>query len=562
MNTRFGRKILLLLGCLAAVPLLHADELDDLARDFWTWRAAEMPVTTDDIPRLERPAAWLPKWSPADVSGYRHDLEKFETRWKNIDVSHWPVPRQVDYRLMGSAIARVRWELEITRNWQRNPLFYNDQTIGAYYSLLLAPPPFDAARSRDVVQTLAAIPSILDDAKKNLSQPVAPFAQLAIDQLQEIRPAMLASIRELKPLLDPPRVRDLDSTAATALAALESYRDWLAQRLPSMPAQTAVGREGYIFFLKNVALLPYTPEQLLEIGRAEWARSVAFETYEEHRNLGLPELPIFKSQAQEIAQEANDEQTVRQYLERKDLLTVPAWARHYVDRPMPAYLAPLAELGAGEADDFTGPSRLDQDGIRYITDPGPKLGYFALASAKDPRPEIVHEGVPGHYFQLILSWKHPDPIRRHYYDSGANEGLGFYAEEMMEEAGLFDDRPRTREIICNFMRLRALRVEVDVKLALGEFSIAQAADYLQRTVPMDARTAHTEAAFFATGPGQAISYQIGKFQILKFLADARRQQGDKFSLRSFHDFLWLNGNVPIALQRWEYLGLDNELSGR
>jgi len=76
---------------------------------------------------------------------------------------------------------------------------------------------------------------------------------------------------------------------------------------------------------------------------------------------------------------------------------------------------------------------------------------------------------------------------------------------------------------------------------------------------MDVHTAHAEAAFFATGPGQAISYQIGKFQILNFLADARRQQGDKFSLRNFHDFLWLNGNLPIALQRWEYLGLRDSL---
>lgn len=561
MNSSTRRMIVVLLVCLASTPLLHADELDDLARDFWTWRAAEMPVSTDDIPRLERPAGWLPKWSPEDVAGYQRELENFEARWKKMDASHWPVPRQVDYRLMGSAIARIRWELDITRNWQRNPLFYDDQTVGAYYSLLL-PPPFDPARGRAIIQTLAAIPSILEDAKKNLTHPVAPFAQLAIDQLKEIRPAMLTSTRELKPLLDATSGRDLDASTANAIHALETYREWLKQRVPSMPTQTAVGREGYLFFLKNVALLPYTPEQLLEIGRAEWARSVAFETYEEHRNLGVPELALFKTQSEEIEKEIKDEQAVRQYLEQKDILTVPAWTRHYVDRPMPPYLAPLAELGAGEADDFTGPSRLDQDGIRYISDPSPQLGYFALASAKDPRPEIVHEGVPGHYFQLILSWKHPDSIRRHYYDSGANEGIGFYAEEMMEEAGLFDDSPRTREIICNFMRLRALRVEVDVKLALGEFSIEQAADYLQQTVPMDPHTAHAEAAFFATGPGQAISYQIGKFQIFKFLADARRQQGDKFSLRKFHDFVWLNGNVPIALQRWEYLGLEDELNAR
>src|SRR5947199_6389651 len=28
----------------------------------------------------------------------------------------------------------------------------------------------------------------------------------------------------------------------------------------------------------------------------------------------------------------------------------------------------------------------------------------------------------------------------------------------------------------------------------------------------------------------------------------------EINLRAFHDFVWKNGNVPIALQRWEYLG--------
>jgi uncharacterized protein (DUF885 family) len=130
---------------------------------------------------------------------------------------------------------------------------------------------------------------------------------------------------------------------------------------------------------------------------------------------------------------------------------------------------------------------------------------------------------------------------------------------MMLQAGLFDDSPRTREIIYNFMRLRALRVEVDVKLALGMFSMKQAADYLVQHVPMDQKTAEQEAALFATTPGQAISYQIGKNQILQFLADAKMAQGDKFNLRTFDDFLWKNGNVPIALLRWEYLGNDDDI---
>src|SRR5260370_17175527 len=96
-------------------------------------------------------------------------------------------------------------------------------------------------------------------------------------------------------------------------------------------------------------------------------------------------------------------------------------------------------------------------------------------------------------------------------------------------------------------RLRAAGVAVDVKLALGEWTLDEAADFLVQRAPMDARTAHAEAASFATNPGQAISYQIGKLQILQLLAEARQAQGEKFSLRRFHDALWLNGNVPLSL---------------
>ena len=114
--------------------------------------------------------------------------------------------------------------------------------------------------------------------------------------------------------------------------------------------------------------------------------------------------------------------------------------------------------------------------------------------------------------------------------------------------------PKSREIIYSYARLRALRVEVDIRLAVGDFSIEQAAQYLARTVPMDEETALHEAVFFAFNPGQAITYQVGKLQVMRFLADAKLDRGEDFSLREFHDFLMLNGNVPIALQRWEYLG--------
>jgi uncharacterized protein (DUF885 family) len=548
----------ILLGlALCPTTLCYGDPLDDLARDFWSWRAAEQPISSDDVNRIERPAGWVPDWSPAAVERYRKQLEQFESAWKKLDLSASPVARQVDYGLMGSALARVRWELDFTKGWRKNPDFYIDQTIGAYFSLLLPPPPFDEQRTRQVVATLNSMPNMIEDGKKNLIDPAAPFARLALASLTDIRARLLKSVHELKPMLAPTAPGDVDGAAERAIKALESFRDWLNDRLPSMSTKTAVGRDSYIFFLKKVALIPFTPEQLLSIGHQEWARSVASQTYEERRDHDVPEMRAFKDEREQIAAEEKDELAIRKHLASKELLTVPDWMQHYRYQPVPTYLSALG--GLGEADDFTGPSRLKENSTRYVVPPALELGYFASTMAKDPRPLIVHEGVPGHYFQLALGWANPDPIRRHYYDSVANEGLGFYAEEMMMNAGLFDDSPHTREIIWNFMRLRALRVEVDVKLALGKFTMDQAADYLKNTVPMDSDTAHAEAAMFASIPGQAISYQIGKLLVYDFLASAQRQKGDAFNLREFHDFLWQNGNVPITLQRWEYLGLKDEI---
>ena len=547
------------LGCLVllAPAVTAAGELDDLARDFWAWRAVHQPLSSDDIPRIERPAGWVPDWSQPAVAGRRQALKAFEDRWKKLEVSGWPIPRQVDYRLLGSALARVRWELDITRGWRRNPMFYLDQTLGAIFERLLQPPPIDRARSEEIVSRMAGIPRTVEAAKLNLDQAVAPFARLAIEELKDARPRLLTVARELKPLLAAESAERLEAATEAAIAALESFRGWLEQRLPSLPANTAVGREAYLYFLNRIALMPFTPEQLLEMGRQEWDRAVAFETYERQRNQGAPPLALFPNQAAQMAREEREEQAIRRFLEQKGILTVPGWVKHYRNLPLPPYLQPLSSLGV--TDDLTSPARLNDDGTSYIRPPSPALGYFALSTARDPRPILVHEGVPGHYFQLVLSWAHENPIRRHYYDSGANEGIGFYTEEMLLQAGLFDDSLRTREIIYSFMRLRALRVEVDVKLALGLFTIEQAGEYLQKTVPMDAGTARSEAASFAAAPGQAISYQIGKLQIMGFLTDARRAQGEAFQLRAFHDFVWKNGNVPLSLQRWEYLGLKDEI---
>lgn len=558
-HQRLDTHVRLHIQLIAALLLLtttmsaRAESLGDLSASFWQWRATEQPFSDDDIPRIERPLNLVIDWSPATVDGRLRALGAFEDRWRQLVLTaDSPVSNEVDYRLIGSAIARVHWELLVNSRWQRDPVFYVDQTLGAVYDLLLPPPPFSDSRQLEIVARVRQIPATLVAARLNLTDIRQPFARLAIDALEHVSENVLAAETALAAELSARNRDALRAATPAALEALTKYREWLQSQIVRARPDTAIGRDNYVYFLRNVAVLGYTPDQLLAMSRQEWARAVAFEAYQQDRLVGQAASPLFATADVQIAAEAAAERKIRLFLQDNKILTVPAWLQHYNNRLLPKYLVPLQDLG--ETDDLTGPSRLDQDGTSYIRDPSPALGFFNRSTAEDPRSIIVHEGVPGHYFQLCLGWRHPDPIRRHYYDSGANEGIGFYAEEMMLQAGLFDDNAHTRATIYSFMRLRALRVEVDVRLALGEFTLEQAADYLEHAVPMDRATAIQEASLFATTPGQAISYQVGKLQITELLSDDRRRLGKEFSLLKFNDYVWQNGNVPISLQRWELLG--------
>jgi hypothetical protein len=548
--------VALCFAVLTALAQPAGDSDQKLASDFWAWRARYAQYTSDDIPRMERPLGVVRDWSPASIANQRAALATFEARWKALADPRAPVPQQVDHRLIGSALARVHWELDILKRWQRDPNFYIEQTLTPVGEALGVPGPYNESQSREILSRLNNIPSILAQAQQNLQAPPAPFAQMAIDSLTGIR-AKLDQVARTLPPQTTIAPAEWQASAGRAAESLEAYRAWLQKTLPSLPQQSAIGRDNYIWFLHNVALMPYSPEDMVARAEQEFRRAVAFEGLEENRNRSVPPLVMAATLDEFVARNQSAELQVRAFVDQRKIISLPSWLQHFTLRPMSPYLAALGDFV--ETDDFTGPSRLDQSGIRYVTTPSPTAGYFWVADAKDPRIQIDHEGTIGHYGQLCASWKNPDPIRRHYYDSGANEGIGFYAEEMMLQAGLYDDSPHTREIVYNQMRLRALRVIADVKVALGTFTPDQAVDFLQQNVPMDANDARTEVVEMGETPGQKIAYQIGKLQILAMLADARLQQGEQLSLQKFHDSVWLNGNVPIALQRWESLGLDDDI---
>jgi hypothetical protein len=526
-------------------------DVRELGDELWSWRCATQFRTSDDIPRVDRPPTWLPVFTPESVATRVDQAARFRDRWAAIDVSSAPVPVQVDHRLLGSAFARVTWECEMLRNWERDAVFLVGQALGPYFDLLLRPPPFSDDRQAGVQHVLERLPAQLAVAKGNLERAgVATLARAAAHLLADIETALPESVAGLSGVVDADRMSTLRGLADQATSALVSFRDWLADAAAGMATLTPIGRAGFVWFLRHVALLPADPEELVAAARREYDRATVWEAIERnrHRDVAVPELPA--TAADQVADQARCEQQVRDFYEREGLLTQPASLRHYLTAPLPPYLAPIGWLGV--TDDLTCDGRLDEDGISYTPAPRRGLPYFDAANARDPRLGIVHEGA--HYQQLSMAWGHPNPIRRRYYDSLTNEGIAFYNEEFMLQAGLFEDAPRSRELVHNFNKLRSLRVIVDINLATGAYTLDQGAKAFVDLVPMDEETAFEETAFYVANPGQAMTYLVGKLELLRLQSDAIRAHGDGFSLLEFHDRVWREGNVPFSLQRWELLG--------
>lgn len=525
-------------------------EVQELGREFWEWRIPSSYRTPDDVPRVEHPPDWVPEF---DQESARRRLERaaeFRSRWEAMDVTDDSVPNQVDYRLIGSAISRVEWEVGILRNWERDAVMQVHQVLGPAYDLIVPAPPFDTDRQDAVIHLLQQVGPQLEVARENLARAgTSALAGSAVRLLEDIDEALPRSMSEVSPLFDAGRRRPLAAAGSDATRDLVGFREWLRGRQDLMPEHEPVGRDTFVWFLRNVALLAISPEEIVLLANREIYRNYAWEEVERNRGSEAAKPPAFESAAVQAAQEIRSEQEIREFYENENLLTQPDSLSRYHMTPLPSYVQPLTWLGC--ANDLTSDRRLDEDGLAYVWDPNGSLPYFFVVIAHDPRLGIIHEGA--HYKQLALSWAHSNPIRRRYYDSTANEGLAHYNESLMLQAGLFDNAPWSRLVVQNFKRLRSLRAVVDVSLATGDMTLEEGMRTFMDLVPIDYQTALEETSMYLASPGLAMSYMFGKLEVIRLLGDAKRTLGEEFSLRWFHDYLWSNGNVPHSLLRWEML---------
>lgn len=532
------------------------DHLIALSDDIEEWARVAAFRSSDDIPRLRRDPRWLPEFTPASIEDRRTAVSAFRGRLDALAVDEDDIAGQVDVRLLHSVLNRMEWDIDVLRNWERDAVFLVGQILGPWFDLLLPRPPVAADVQQGLVEVARSIPSRVSLAQENLRRAgVADLARVAALELDGMRERYPASVEALEGLVAADVLRELRDLAPIAGDALAAFGEWLDAEAPGFAPSTPVGREKFVWFLRNIAFIAEEPEELVRAALQDYRRAVLAETVTRTRFRDVPADPIAATIDDQVRRQIAQEAEVRAFSEREGLLSQPDGLRRYHVAPMPAYLEPIRFLGV--TDDLTDQDRLDQDGVSYMPPPRQDLPYFYAANARDPRLGIIHEGA--HYKQLALSWANPDPVRRRYVDSVANEGIAFYNEELMLLAGLFDDAPHSQEVVHNFNRLRSLRVVVDVNLATGAFSLDEAIDFFVRLVPMDVETAREECAMYLATPGLAMSYHVGKQQLLRLVTDVMVSEGSDFSLRRLHDRVWQNGNVPFSLQRWEILGDRGDL---
>ena len=522
----------------------------------------ELMQVFDAVQALRQPeiVRGIPDFSSEAVERQKAELAALRIRFDAMDPTGWPVPEQVDYLIVRSELDMLEYGLHVYRATSRSPAFYlssissfgmlSGATLSGLGRLVQQPPPFSEDRAAGIVAHMRSIPSILEQAKHNLTEPTREMSGWALAPLADARNSSRAFADGLRPHFPAALAGDLDAAATEMGEALESYRLWIEERLPEMTGAEPIGREMYDWILRRIWLLPFDADDILRLGEQEYARFLAFTSFEESRNLGLPPLPAATTTAEYARRTEQEALEIRDFLREKGALEIPDYVGPYRRTQMPDYIQAFS-LWAG----LSGYSTPGNGVVKYsVPEDHPYTRtYWESIMRVDPSTNIFHDGIPGHHLQGIVSARHPSAIRARHRDRFKSEGWSTYWEETAMQLGYYDERPRSRELIYNFMRLRAMRVIVDVKMALGEMTVDEATAALM-TIPMDRRIAREEADDFFAAPTGGIVYLIGKLQIERLLAERRQQLGSDFDLGAFHGDLVAAAWVPIELTRWEMTG--------
>lgn len=508
---------------------------------------------------LTHDLAGLPSWSDEAVARRLAMLHRHQAAL-NSALRAGDVPEAVDAFVGLQIVRRYLRSLELLRSHRRSPGMYLD-LVGGVYTLLsreVAPPDerIDAVRGR-----LLATPALLEEARANL-EPGLPATAVhsGLEYAEGILGLAGETVRAFAREFGRPGA--LDDASRVACGAVEAFRVHLRDvLLPGASPGCAAGRAVIEDVLRWEHVLDDAPEDLAAYGREMLAQTQAAMA-ELAREMGHADAAAAVAAVagrhpgvdDVVAAYAEAVAAARAYIVERDIVTLPPGEELRVIAT-PPFLRSILPFAAY---DQPGPFMAEQVGFYYVTPPPEGLDGDELEEALRNHPYAslpttgVHEGYPGHHLQLVSANLAPTLARRvaAIPDGGALpvEGWAFYCEEMMREQG-FLSAPDVELMRLNDQVWRSCRVVIDVEMHLGLMDMQEAVAYMSESAHMNRREAVLECRRYAEEPGQAMSYLLGRREVLR-LADLYRRAHPGSSLREFHDELLAWGSLAPAVVAW------------
>jgi len=521
----------------------QARTYDQLLALFTEWRTFEEP------PRL---AGGVPDYTPATNQKRLEGLRALQARLSAIDRTGWTIPQQVDYHLVRAEMNGMEYHLRVLQPFARDPAYYasviTDESDtpakegpvihGAItlYDYPIWPrtrldqvTPLAAAQAAELATRLQTIPPLLQAARTNLAGATA----------RDLWIGGVRAFEEQSEALDTLRTRvggsheGLSAAVVAARTATDTFAGWLRAEAPKKTGPSGLGKEQYTWYLRNVLLIPLSWEEEVTITKRELARAHASLRLEENRNRRLPPLEVAETPE---AYNALQERAIARYLKwvaDEQILTMEPWMERALrERTMP----------------FS---------------PAASRNFFMQATQRDPIPLWTHLYHWWDNMRIRVS-PHPDPIRRgpllyNVWMSRA-EGMATAMEEWMMHAGLYDQSPRSREIVWIMLMNRAARAVGNLFAHSNDLTMEQAGDIHVNWTPRGWMRRDPLLGFeqhlYLRQPGYGASYVTGGRLMEEVIAERARQLGDSFTLQRVMDEINAAGMIPPSLIYWEVTGDD------
>lgn len=476
---------------------------------FTEWRAFVSPSIVKGRPdysaaAMTRQAAALPGW---------------RKRLGAIDRSGWTVSEINDAKLFESEINALDFFHRVLKPWARDPGFYQTvfpemSDVPAHEGPSAEPNidlwkfayPLGRADDSKLTVLLGAVPQLLEDAKSNLAESQAhdlwAFGDRAFAEQADGLAALEAGTLSLNDL-GGRRTASLAGASPQLRTAVhnarlvsEQFAEWIRSEAPRRKGPSGVGKDNYNWYLKNVLLSPYDYDQQLLLLQRELDRSLASLRIEEVRNRTAP--PIT---------EINDQVAYRRMAEARE--------QHFYDLLVGTKLIDdkpyFRSALFGQLGDYTPPE---------------KRNFFTNVTALDPLPLSSHQF---HWVELARLKYEPNrspirdtpPLFNIYADR--SEGFATAMEELLMQAGLYDDEPHGRELVWIMLANRAARGLASLRVQANELDLTQAGQFHAKWTPRGwsdpkSRLVGFEQLLYLRQPGYGPSYIVGKLELDHLIA--------------------------------------------